>query len=128
MILIGSSASAVDISRDICPVAKEVHVSSRSAPDGQPASRQPGYDNMWLHSMVKYFILASEYIGEILNWALGTGPKTMLISTKHSMQIKSAHDDGTVVFPDGSSVLADVILHCTGYVPQSLIQVKNQSR
>ncbi|RWR87493.1 flavin-containing monooxygenase FMO GS-OX-like protein 4 [Cinnamomum micranthum f. kanehirae] len=80
VILIGSSASAVDISRDICAFAKEVHVSSRSAPDKQPASKQPGYDNMWLHSM-----------------------------------IESAHDDGTVVFRDGSSVLADVILHCTGY-------------
>ncbi|XXG75909.1 hypothetical protein AAC387_Pa08g0376 [Persea americana] len=80
VILIGSSASAVDISRDIYAFAKEVHVSSRSAPDKQPASKKPGYDNMWLHSM-----------------------------------IESAHDDGTVIFRDGSSVLADVILHCTGY-------------
>ncbi|OVA20189.1 Flavin monooxygenase FMO [Macleaya cordata] len=32
----------------------------------------------------------------------------------HSM-IESAHEDGTVVFQDGSSVLVDVILHCTGY-------------
>ncbi|KAJ8632202.1 hypothetical protein MRB53_025538 [Persea americana] len=91
VILIGSSASAVDISRDIYAFAKEVHVSSRSAPDKQPASKKPGYDNMWLHSM-----------------------------------IESAHDDGTVAFRDGSSVLADVILHCTGYEPQSSIQLNNQ--
>ena len=58
--MIGSSASAVDISRDIYAFAKEVHVSSRSAPDKQPASKKPGYDNMWLHSMVKHLNLASE--------------------------------------------------------------------
>lgn len=32
------------------------------------------------------------------------------------MQIKSAHEDGSVVFHDGSVVVADVILHCTGYI------------
>ncbi|XP_058085022.1 flavin-containing monooxygenase FMO GS-OX-like 4 isoform X2 [Magnolia sinica] len=79
VVLIGSSASAVDISRDIAKVAKEVHISSRSAPDG-PTAKHPGYDNMWLHSM-----------------------------------IRSTHEDGTVVFWDGSSVVAEIILHCTGY-------------
>ncbi|XP_068634339.1 flavin-containing monooxygenase FMO GS-OX-like 5 [Aristolochia californica] len=52
VVLIGSSASGVDISRDIAAVAKEVHVSSRSAPDG-PSTKQPGYDNMWLHSTIE---------------------------------------------------------------------------
>ncbi|PIA50149.1 hypothetical protein AQUCO_01300706v1 [Aquilegia coerulea] len=33
----------------------------------------------------------------------------------HSM-VTSAHQDGNVVFEDGSSVHADVILHCTGYM------------
>ncbi|KAK9277113.1 hypothetical protein L1049_006652 [Liquidambar formosana] len=79
IILIGSAASAVDISRDIARVAKEVHIASRSVADGA-FGKQPGYDNMWLHSM-----------------------------------IESVHEDGTVVFRDGSVVLADVILHCTGY-------------
>lgn len=31
------------------------------------------------------------------------------------MQIKSVQEDGSVVFRNGSVVLADVILHCTGY-------------
>lgn len=52
VICIGSSASAVDISRDIAGVAKEVHVASRSAPDGT-TKKQLGYDNMWLHSMIE---------------------------------------------------------------------------
>lgn len=33
------------------------------------------------------------------------------------MQIESVHKDGTVIFYDGNAVLADVILHCTGYAP-----------
>ncbi|XP_058106300.1 flavin-containing monooxygenase FMO GS-OX-like 3 [Magnolia sinica] len=33
---------------------------------------------------------------------------------QHPM-IKSIHEDGTVLFHDGSSVFADVIFHCTGY-------------
>ncbi|XP_044487618.1 flavin-containing monooxygenase FMO GS-OX-like 4 isoform X2 [Mangifera indica] len=79
IVLIGSSASAVDICRDIAGVAKEVHVASRSVAD-ETYEKQPGYDNMWRHSM-----------------------------------IESAHEDGTVVFRNGNMVLADVILHCTGY-------------
>jgi cation diffusion facilitator CzcD-associated flavoprotein CzcO len=51
VIIIGASASAVDISRDLAGVAEEVHVADRSAP-ACTCKRQPGYDNMWLHSMV----------------------------------------------------------------------------
>lgn len=52
IILIGSSASAVDICRDLAGVAKEVHLVSRSVAD-ETYERLPGFDNMWLHSMVK---------------------------------------------------------------------------
>ncbi|XP_004299651.1 PREDICTED: flavin-containing monooxygenase FMO GS-OX-like 3-like [Fragaria vesca subsp. vesca] len=84
VILIGSSASAIDISRGIAGVAKEVHISSRSVAS-ETTEKKPdlidGHDNMWLHS-----------------------------------QIKSVHGDGSsVVFEDGSVVVADTILHCTGY-------------
>ncbi|XVF10797.1 hypothetical protein REPUB_Repub07fG0214300 [Reevesia pubescens] len=79
VILIGSSFSAVDICRDISGVAKEVHVASRSVAE-ETYTKQPGYDNLWLHSM-----------------------------------IDSAHDDGTIVFRNGKVVLADIIMHCTGY-------------
>ncbi|KAK3170395.1 hypothetical protein Dsin_000173 [Dipteronia sinensis] len=79
VILIGGSASAVDICRDIAGVAKEVYVASRSVAD-ETYEKHPGYDNMWHHPM-----------------------------------IESAHKDGTVVFRNGNVVLADVILHCTGY-------------
>ena len=49
--MIGSSASAVDISRDIAGVANEVHVAARSVAD-ETSGEQSGYDNMWLHPMV----------------------------------------------------------------------------
>ncbi|TVU31749.1 hypothetical protein EJB05_23447, partial [Eragrostis curvula] len=80
VIIIGASASAVDISRDVASVAKEVHVADRSAP-ASTCEKQPGYDNLWLHSM-----------------------------------IDRAQQDGSVVFRDGISIKADVIMHCTGYL------------
>ncbi|XP_071723578.1 flavin-containing monooxygenase FMO GS-OX-like 4 [Rutidosis leptorrhynchoides] len=52
VVLIGSSASAVDICRDIATVAKQVHVASRSVPD-ETYEKQPGHDNMWQHSMIE---------------------------------------------------------------------------
>ncbi|KAI4311659.1 hypothetical protein MLD38_036538 [Melastoma candidum] len=79
VVLIGSSASAVDISRDISPVASEVHVACR-CPEVGSLGKQPGHDNMWIHPM-----------------------------------IDRVCEDGTVIFLDGSSVRADVIMHCTGY-------------
>lgn len=80
VIVIGASASAFDISRDIASMAEEVHIADRSAP-ASTCKKQPGYDNLWLHSMIDH-----------------------------------AQEDGTVVFQDGSSIKADVIMHCTGYL------------
>lgn len=45
-----------------------------------------------------------------MNWVVSKA----LILTR-IMQIESAHRDGSVIFTDGSVVVADVILHCTGY-------------
>ncbi|EER91959.1 hypothetical protein BDA96_01G295400 [Sorghum bicolor] len=80
VIVIGASASAFDISRDIASMAEEVHIADRSAP-ASTCKKEPGYDNLWLHSMIDH-----------------------------------AQEDGTVVFQDGSSIKADVIMHCTGYL------------
>jgi hypothetical protein len=38
----------------------------------------------------------------------------MLVFIK-MMQIESVHGDGSVVFRNGRVVVADIILHCTGY-------------
>ncbi|XP_058104558.1 flavin-containing monooxygenase FMO GS-OX5-like isoform X2 [Magnolia sinica] len=78
VVLIGKGPSALDISRDISKLAKEVHLTSRSI-DAEVAKLED-HDNIWQHSM-----------------------------------IKSVHEDGSVLFHDGSSVFADVIFHCTGY-------------
>ncbi|CAD6204443.1 unnamed protein product [Miscanthus lutarioriparius] len=80
VIIVGASASAFDISRDIACVAKEVHVADRSAP-APTCEKQPGYDNLWFHSMIDH-----------------------------------ALEDGNVVFQDGNSIRADVIMHCIGYL------------
>ena len=49
--LIGNSASADDISRDIARVAKEVHVACRSSA-ADTFIKQTGYNNLWTHSSV----------------------------------------------------------------------------
>lgn len=118
MIVIGASASAVDISRDIASVAKEVHIADRSARTST-CEQQPEYDNMWLHSMVNAF-----FRGELNMVALSV-KGTAIITTDYKaycynkimfyLQIDHAQGDGTVVFRDGSSIKADVIMHCTGY-------------
>ncbi|XP_061357800.1 flavin-containing monooxygenase FMO GS-OX-like 4 isoform X3 [Gastrolobium bilobum] len=51
VVIIGSAASAVDISRDIATVAKEVHIAARSVEEDK-LGKMPGHDNMWLHSMI----------------------------------------------------------------------------
>ncbi|KAF6152992.1 hypothetical protein GIB67_021597 [Kingdonia uniflora] len=52
VVVIGSSASAIDISRDIAGVAKEVHVASRSITK-ETASEQLDNKNIWLHPMIE---------------------------------------------------------------------------
>ncbi|KAJ4754209.1 Flavin-containing monooxygenase [Rhynchospora pubera] len=52
VIVIGSSASAVDISRDVARLAKEVHIASRSVTGRVPA-KVPSYENMWFHSTIE---------------------------------------------------------------------------
>ncbi|XP_024991958.1 flavin-containing monooxygenase FMO GS-OX5-like isoform X1 [Cynara cardunculus var. scolymus] len=78
VVVIGNGPSALDISRDIATVAKEVHLSSRSS--DVKASRLDGYENMWQH-----------------------------------LEINRVFGDGRVVFQEGLSIEADIILHCTGY-------------
>ncbi|TKY70848.1 Flavin-containing monooxygenase FMO GS-OX 5 [Spatholobus suberectus] len=51
VVLIGSSASAVDISREVSTVAKEVHIAARSVEENK-LGKMPGHENMWLHSMI----------------------------------------------------------------------------
>ncbi|KMT16342.1 hypothetical protein BVRB_3g054890 [Beta vulgaris subsp. vulgaris] len=52
VVIIGSSASALDICRDIAGLAKEVHIASRSETVGR-YGKHPVYDNMWLHQLIE---------------------------------------------------------------------------
>ncbi|KAE8734468.1 Flavin-containing monooxygenase FMO GS-OX-like 3 [Hibiscus syriacus] len=78
VVLIGNGPSAVDILKEIYPLAKQVHQAVRT-PSFQLV-KGGIYNNAWQHSM-----------------------------------IECAHKDGKVVFKDGTTVDADVIIHCTGY-------------
>ncbi|KAI0488332.1 hypothetical protein KFK09_028161 [Dendrobium nobile] len=51
VVIIGSAASATDISKDIAGLAKEVHIASRSAPGGTPM-KDLAHENIFIHSMI----------------------------------------------------------------------------
>lgn len=53
MVLIGNAASALDMLREISPVAKEVHQAIRS-PDVQ-FKKLENHNNGWQHPMVSFF-------------------------------------------------------------------------
>ncbi|KAM3308562.1 hypothetical protein P3S67_010306 [Capsicum chacoense] len=53
VVVIGGATSANDISREIAEVAKGVHISSRSALSESTPKKLHGYENLWLHSMIK---------------------------------------------------------------------------
>ncbi|XP_047340337.1 flavin-containing monooxygenase FMO GS-OX-like 2 [Impatiens glandulifera] len=50
--MIGNGPSAMDISKDVATVAKEVHLSSRSP--NTIISKLNGYDNLWQHSEIDF--------------------------------------------------------------------------
>ncbi|KAL9246812.1 hypothetical protein vseg_020303 [Gypsophila vaccaria] len=79
VVVIGGSASAIDITREIAGVAKEVHVVLRSE-EGRTFWQNIVFSNLFYHPM-----------------------------------IDKAQADGRVTFEDGNEVIANVILHCTGY-------------
>ncbi|KAK4793788.1 hypothetical protein SAY86_011782 [Trapa natans] len=53
VVLIGNGQSSADISREIAPVAKEVHVSIRAPAEGIVLGQRPGFGNTWLHPMIE---------------------------------------------------------------------------
>ncbi|KAK4803715.1 hypothetical protein SAY86_003532 [Trapa natans] len=80
VVLIGYGTSSVDISLEIAPISKEVHLAIRGPSKIAMHDRGHGFSNIWFHPMIKH-----------------------------------AQEDGAIVFEDGTSIYADVILHCTGY-------------
>jgi cation diffusion facilitator CzcD-associated flavoprotein CzcO len=67
--LIGSSASGVDISRDIATAAKEVHIAARTFVDGT-LGKQAGYDNLWLHPMVKILSNGDNWVAIMTSYSI----------------------------------------------------------
>ncbi|XP_076911278.1 flavin-containing monooxygenase FMO GS-OX5-like [Bidens hawaiensis] len=85
VVVIGSGPSAADISREISKTAKEVHLSSRSS--NVKVKRLDEYRNIWQHMKVLF----------------------------SGMKQTCVFNDGTVEFQEGDSIVADAIIHCTGY-------------
>ncbi|TVU48700.1 hypothetical protein EJB05_08345, partial [Eragrostis curvula] len=86
VVIIGAKNSGGDISRDIAAVAKEVHMVDRAAPAN--TCRSPSRLSK---------------------------PLAPIHAHQIERQVERAEEDGSVVFRDGTSVKADIIMHCTGY-------------
>ncbi|XP_051193267.1 flavin-containing monooxygenase FMO GS-OX-like 8 [Lolium perenne] len=86
VVVVGCGDSGKDIALDLCQVAREVHLTANSSSAEEATT--PAMSRM----------LASH--GDVLR----LHPRT-----------RRLHADGRVEFADGSSVLADTVIYCTGY-------------
>ncbi|KAK9148094.1 hypothetical protein Scep_006851 [Stephania cephalantha] len=94
VVLIGSGASAFDISRDISKVAKEVHLSLRS-PDVE-IGKLESCDNIWQHSKVScvyedskvVFVDGSIVIADIIFYCTGYNYHFPFLHTKEIVSIE----------------------------------------
>ncbi|KAI8545374.1 hypothetical protein RHMOL_Rhmol07G0034900 [Rhododendron molle] len=81
VVIIGSGPSAIDISREIASVAKQVHLSSRS-----PNVKVSNFDNTWQHSEIGIFArieLQSKWIARVLSGkAILPSEKEMLVDVE----------------------------------------------
>ncbi|KVI06420.1 Flavin monooxygenase FMO, partial [Cynara cardunculus var. scolymus] len=92
VVVVGNSLSGQDISMELVNVAKEIHISAKSPAVSEGLSKVISkYDNLHLHPICRCF------------------------NVYHSLQIECLHEDGRVVFADGSWLTADTIIYCTGY-------------
>uniref|UniRef100_A0A0D9WUR2 Flavin-containing monooxygenase n=1 Tax=Leersia perrieri TaxID=77586 RepID=A0A0D9WUR2_9ORYZ len=86
VVIVGCSVSGIELALELRRVAIEVHLSAKSIDDG-------------LAPMMSKLLAARHKHGNI-----HLRPK-----------VEHLHDDGTVVFDGGESVIADTIIYCTGY-------------
>ncbi|KAM0907273.1 hypothetical protein ACQ4PT_016235 [Festuca glaucescens] len=86
VVVVGCGDSGKDIALDLCQVAREVHLTANSSSADEATT--PAMSRM----------LANH------------GDKLRL-----HPRIRRLHADGRVEFADGSSVLADTVIYCTGY-------------
>ncbi|KAF8399551.1 hypothetical protein HHK36_015418 [Tetracentron sinense] len=94
VVVVGNSLSGQDISMELVGVAKEIHLSSKSLEVSEGLSKIISkYENLHIHPQL---------------W------KIMSLQNDE-MQIDSLREDGRVLFMDGSWVIADTIIYCTGY-------------
>ncbi|RDX60535.1 Flavin-containing monooxygenase FMO GS-OX-like 8, partial [Mucuna pruriens] len=90
VVVVGNSFSGQEISMELVKVAKEVHLSSKSLDI---------YEGL------------SKVIAKHKNFHL----RPQAHNIWYIVQIDSLEEDGSVIFTDGCSILADTILYCTGY-------------
>lgn len=103
----GNSLSGQDISMEIVKVAKEVYLSAKSLDVTQGLSKVISkHRNLHLYPQVCVLAFLDRIDSIKDSWSFG------LVWV--GLQIQSLHEDGRVEFEDGSCVIADTIIYCTG--------------
>ncbi|XP_059651579.1 flavin-containing monooxygenase FMO GS-OX5-like isoform X2 [Cornus florida] len=95
VVMVGAGPSAIDISRDIAKVAKEVHLSSRSP--SVKVSKLDNCDNIWQHSKIDYV-----YEDSTITFEEGYSVKADVIfhCTGYKYHVPFLKTNGTVTIDD----------------------------
>lgn len=110
--VVGNSLSGQDISMELVEVAKEVHLSAKSLNITEGLSKVISKrENLHLHPQV-YLICIFHPIEPLFHHLYYF--ENSNDSKVYFFQIDRLHEDGKVLFVDGSWVMADTILYCTG--------------
>ncbi|KAF8389756.1 hypothetical protein HHK36_024275 [Tetracentron sinense] len=99
VVVIGNSISGRDISMELVDIAKEIHLSAKSLEISEGLSKVISkHENLHIHPRV---LTPYPYLSYIHLYV-------------HTL-IDSLHEDGRVLFIDGSWLFVDTIVYCTGY-------------
>lgn len=108
VVVVGTANSGQDITMELVKMAKEVHLSARSVDICEGLSKVISkHDNLHLHPEVISSFQHIIHIVYSMNYK-------MWMTTYIVLQIDSLHEDGRVVFVDGTCIAADTIIYCTG--------------
>lgn len=110
VVVVGNSLSGQDISMELVNVAKEIHLSSKSLNVSEGLSKVISkHDNLYLHPTVRSIYSLHDHFLQKKH-VLESLTRDVMIT----LQIQCLHEDGRVVFVDGSWLTADTIIYCTG--------------
>uniref|UniRef100_A0A0D3GLH7 Flavin-containing monooxygenase n=1 Tax=Oryza barthii TaxID=65489 RepID=A0A0D3GLH7_9ORYZ len=115
VVIVGCSVSGAELALELRRVAKEVHLSTKSTEETITSAIVSGAElALELRRVAKEVHLSTKSTEETITSAMSKS--VARYENLHLRpQVEHLREDGTVVFDDGSFVVADAIIYCTGY-------------